>query len=274
MTNRGRPSAAPRVHGLGPAAAFPALVVVTPIAALLWRLPWSSLIDRLNSSVLLHALWISLFTTTVATIGATVWGTAAGVYLHFGRLRWANALRAAAHAVTVMPPVVGGLVLLLAFGRAGIVGGPVFRAVGISLPFSTAGVIAAQLFVSMPFVVMSVDAALEQHGTTTLDAARVCGVGTSAALRRAVLGAIRPAIVAGSAMAWARALGEFGATITFAGSIPGRTDTLPLAIYGALDSDPRTALAMAAVLMVIAFGGLWILRSRLGPRGTWTPRWT
>ena len=146
----------------------------------------------------------------------------------------------------VLPPVVGGVVLFFSFGRRGLVGQYLDRWFDVRLPFTTWGVVVAQTFVSMPFLVITVEAALRQLDRRYEDAARTLGGSRWYMFRRVTLPAIRPALVAGAVLAWARALGEFGATITFAGNFPGTTQTMPLAAYLALETDPQAALVLAS----------------------------
>jgi molybdate transport system permease protein len=162
----------------------------------------------------------------------------------------------------VLPPVVGGVALFFALGRRGLVGQYLDRWFGITLPFSTAGVVLAQTFVSMPFLVLTVEAALRQFDTRYEDAARTLGAGRWHAFRRVTMPSIRPALVAGAVLAWARALGEFGATITFAGNLPGTTQTMPLAVYIALERNTSEAIVLSLVLIAVSFAVLIGLRDR------------
>jgi molybdate transport system permease protein len=156
---------------------------------------------------------------------------------------------------------VGGVALLLAFGRRGLVG-QWLADIGIQLSFSTAGVILAQSFVALPFFVLSVEAALRQLDIEFAEVAHVHGASPTRVFLSITLPSISPAIAAGAVLAWARALGEFGATITFAGQLEGRTQTLPLAVYDLLDRDPAEAIVLSAVLVVIAVVVLVALRDR------------
>jgi molybdate transport system permease protein len=161
----------------------------------------------------------------------------------------------------VLPPVVGGVALLLAFGRRGVVG-QWLADFGIQLSFSTAGVILAQFFVSLPFFVLSVEAALRQMDIEFAEVAQVHGASPTRVFTAVTVPSIAPAIAAGSVLAWARALGEFGATVTFAGSLQGRTQTLPLAVFNLLESDPADAVVLSAVLVTLAVAVLVVLRDR------------
>jgi len=152
----------------------------------------------------------------------------------------------------VLPPVVGGVALLLVLGRRGLVGQYLVAWFGISLPFTTAGVIVAEAFVAMPFLVISVEGALRAADPRYEEAAATLGAGRWMTFRRVTLPSIAPGIVAGTVLCWARALGEFGATITFAGSLQGVTRTLPLEIYLQRETDPQAAVALSLVLVVVA----------------------
>jgi molybdate transport system permease protein len=162
----------------------------------------------------------------------------------------------------VLPPVVAGVALFYALGRKGLVGQYLDRWFGFTLPFTTNGVIVAQAFVAMPFLVITVEAAFRQLDTRYEDAARTLGGSRWYVFRRVTLPAIRPGLVAGAILAWARALGEFGATITFAGNFPGRTQTMPLAIYLANETNPDEAIILSLVLIGVSFAVLVGLRDR------------
>ena len=162
----------------------------------------------------------------------------------------------------VLPPVVGGIALLTAFGRKGIVGQYLYDWFNISLPFTRSAVVMAQVFVAIPFLVLAVEASFRQSGRELEDAARTLGASPSRVFFTVALPAARPAIVAGLALAWARSLGEFGASITFAGSFPGRTQTLPMAVYELVSVDYRLSLVLSLVLIFISVGGLATMRDR------------
>ena len=168
----------------------------------------------------------------------------------------------------VLPPVVGGVALLLAFGRRGLLGQYLDSWFGITLPFTTAGAVLAEAFVAMPFFVITAEAALRAADRRYEDAARTLGASGWTVFRRVTLPAVWPALAAGAALAWARALGEFGATITFAGNFPGTTQTMPLATYLALDSNPEEALILSLVLIAVSFAVLVGLRDRWLGTGT------
>jgi molybdate transport system permease protein len=164
--------------------------------------------------------------------------------------------------------VVGGVALFFSFGRRGLFGQYLDQWFGITLPFTTAAVVIAQTFVAMPFLVLTVEAALRQLDRRFEDAARTLGASRWYVFRRVTLPSIRPALVAGAVLAWARALGEFGATITFAGNFPGTTQTMPLATYLALETNPDEALIISLVLIAVSFSVLIGLRERWLGSGT------
>jgi molybdate transport system permease protein len=162
----------------------------------------------------------------------------------------------------VLPPVVGGVALLLALGRNGLVGQWMYRWTGVTLPFTTAGVVVAEAFVALPFLVISVEGALRAADLRYEDAAATLGASRWTTFRRVTLPLIAPGIGAGAVLCWARALGEFGATITFAGNFPGRTQTMPLAVYLALETDPQAAIVLSLVLLAVSVVVLAGLRGR------------
>jgi molybdate transport system permease protein len=162
----------------------------------------------------------------------------------------------------VLPPVVGGVALLLAFGRRGLAGQIPYQAFGIQIPFTTTAAVMAETFVAMPFLVIAVEAGLRSLDPRFEEAARTLGANSWTVLTRVTLPLIRPAIVSGAVLCWARALGEFGATITFAGSFPGRTQTVPLAVYLALETRPEGAIALSLILLAVSLAILIGLRDR------------
>jgi molybdate transport system permease protein len=176
-------------------------------------------------------------------------------------------LRALVTVPLVLPPVVGGVALLLVLGRQGVVGHWLFAAFGLSIPFTTTAVVIAETFVAMPFLVISVEGALRAADSRYEDAAATLGADRWTTFRRVTLPLVAPGVAAGAVLCWARALGEFGATITFAGNFPGTTQTMPLAVYLALETDPPAAIVLSLVLLVVSVVTLLLLRERwLGRR--------
>ncbi len=233
-----------------------------PIIALAIRAPWSNTWSTLRTGESLDALRLSLITSLAATAVAL----ALGVPLAWVQARVAYPGKRVVRAVTtlpmVLPPVVGGAALLLAFGRRGVVG-PALADVGVHLPFTTGGAILAEAFVAMPFLVLTLEAAFATSDRQLEEAAQMLGAGPWRVFRRVTLPLVRPSLVAGAVLCWARALGEFGATITFAGNLQGRTQTLPLFVYVKLQgADADAAVVLSLVLVAISLAVLIALRDR------------
>ncbi|SUZ68537.1 uncharacterized protein METZ01_LOCUS21391, partial [marine metagenome] len=240
-------------------------VVAAPLIALLWRVPWSDLPQLLSTEVVVDALILSTLSSICAAGAALVLGTLIALQLSNMRGAAASTLRALVTLPMVLPPVVGGAALLFAFGRNGLVGETINNATGLVLPYSLAGVVIANTFVATPFVVLTIESGLRSLDPRYELAAATLGAGPMRTKFGVVLPMIRSSIVAGTFLAWARALGEFGATITFAGNIPGRTQTLPLAVFVAMETDRGAALAMSLLLVVISLTVLVALRDRWWP---------
>jgi molybdate transport system permease protein len=244
----------------------PALVaivfLVLPLIGLVVRAPWRSLDRVLAESQVVEALRLSLFCASAATVLSLVFGVPLAWVLARARFRARGLLRALVTLPLVLPPVVGGVALLLAFGRQGLVGQYLDSWFGITLPFTTAGVVVAETFVAMPFLIVTVEGAFRTADRDYEEAAATLGASRLTVFRRVTLPLIGPSLVAGSVLCWARALGEFGATITFAGNFPGRTQTMPLAVYLALQSDPEAAIALSLVLLAVSIAVLAGLRER------------
>lgn len=238
------------------------VLVLLPVAALIARAPWSSALDILgepaNRTALRLSLVVSLWTLALCIVlGFPIAWLIARVEFPGRRL-----VRALVLLPMVVPPVVGGVALLVAFGRRGLVGQWLDRWFDVQLAYTTTAAVMAATFVSLPFFVVTVEAALRGVDRRYEDAARALGARPGTVLWRVTLPSIRGGLVAGSALAWARALGEFGATITFAGSFEGRTQTMPLAINRALDTDVRAAILLSLVLLAVSVGVLASLRDR------------
>lgn len=249
---------------------FPAIVIALlaiaffalPLAGLISRAPWSDALTILRSHAVLEALRLSIVCSLCATILSVVLGLPVAWLLARRRFFGRSIIRALCTLSMILPPVVGGVALLYALGRRGLVGQWLYRWFDVQLPFSTAGVVVAQTFVAMPFFIVTVEAAIRQADPGYDDAARTLGASSWYSFRRVTLPAIRSALVAGAVLSWARAFGEFGATITFAGSFPGKTQTLPLSVYLALDVDPRQAIMVALLMVAVSFAVLVALRDR------------
>ncbi|MBB5926272.1 ABC transporter permease [Streptomyces echinatus] len=236
--------------------------LLLPLLALLVRAPWRSLPDQLTSTEVWQALQLSLVSATAATAVTLVLGVPLAWLLARTEFPGRGLVRALVTLPLVLPPVVGGVALLLALGRNGVIGQWLDSWFGITLPFTTTGVVVAEAFVAMPFLVISVEGTLRAADPRYEEAATTLGASRFTAFRRVTLPLIAPGIAAGSVLAWARALGEFGATITFAGNFPGRTQTMPLAVYLALQNDPEAAIALSLVLLVVSIAVLAGLRDR------------
>ncbi len=233
-----------------------------PFVGLLWRAPWRDAWPLLRSSDALDALKLSIACSLWSTGLSIVFGVPLAWLLARVRFPGRSAVRALCTLSMVLPPVVGGVALFFALGRRGLVGQWLDRWFDIRLPFTTTAVVVAQTFVAMPFLVVTVEAALRQLDPRFEDAARTLGASRWYAFRRVTVPAIRPALIAGAVLAWARALGEFGATITFAGNFPRTTQTLPLLTYLKLESNPPEAIIISLVLMAVSFAVLIGLRDR------------
>lgn len=236
-----------------------------PVVGLLQRAPWSSLDDLLGRRAVLDALRVSLTVSAVAAAIVVVLGTPLAWMLVRVDIPMRRLVRALVVLPMVLPPVVGGTALLFALGRRGLVGQWLDRWFDITLPFTMAGAVVAATFVALPFYVMTVEGALRTMGDDLEQIAGTLGASPLTVLRRITLPRLLPAMGAGLALAWARALGEFGATITFAGNLPGRTRTLPLATFQALESDPEAALALSLVLLAVSLVVLLPTRDRWLP---------
>ena len=247
---------------LGVPAAVGAAFLVVPLVALVVRAPWGRLGSLLAAEEVGQALRLSLVCATLATLIALVLGVPLAWVLARSQGRWVALLRAMVTLPLVMPPVVGGVALLLAFGRTGILGRPLDAWFGITFPFTTAGVVMAEAFVAMPFLVVSVEGAFRSADPGFEEAAATLGASRLTTFVRVTLPLIRPALVAGLVLCWARALGEFGATITFAGNFPGVTRTMPIEIYLAFDRNPDAAVALSVVLLAVSIAVLVGLRDR------------
>jgi molybdate transport system permease protein len=236
--------------------------ILLPLIGLLERSPWSRLSSVLASDAALEGLRVSLIVSFGAAGLSLLIGVPLGLVLGRASFPGRSVVRALSLLPLVLPPVVAGLGLLTAFGRRGLLGGPA-RAVGLELPFTTAGAVVAATFVSFPFLVLAVEAGLRSLDVRYEGAAASLGAGRWYVLRRVTLPLLGPQILAGTTLAWARALGEFGATITFAGNFRGETQTLPLAVFESFQSDPAAATLLSLLLVLLSLGVLVALRGRL-----------
>jgi molybdate transport system permease protein len=243
-----------------------ALVLGLPVLALIGRALLSgSLATAAGLPVVADALTLSLLTTGASLVLTVAFGLPLALVLARGHVRGAALIETIIDLPIVLPPSVAGLALLLLLGRRGVLGGPL-AALGIELPFTTAAVVIAQAFVSAPLFIRSARSGLAAVDREMEDAARVDGASERQVVTRIMLPLAAGSLASGLVMAWARSLGEFGATIMFAGNIEGKTQTLPLLVYGEFQSGSLDAsIAAATVLVVAAFGVLAAVRL-LGPR--------
>lgn len=248
-------------------AALAFLFLALPLIGLLLETPWLRLPEILASDTAQEALRLSLLTSVMAAAVATILGVPLAWVLARKSFRGQRLVRGIVLLPLVLPPVVGGVTLLTAFGRRGLFGQYLYDWFGIQLPFSTAGVVMAEAFVAMPFLVITVEGALRGIDSRYEQAARTLGAKPRTVLMRITLPLISASLIAGIVLAWARALGEFGATITFAGNFPGVTQTVPLAVYSSLDVSRDEAIALSVLLLAVSLTVLVSLRGRfLGGR--------
>jgi molybdate transport system permease protein len=238
------------------------LLVGLPLLALILRAPWGRLATILTGETALVALRISLIVATSAAAISLLAGFPLAWALARGSFRGKTILRALVVLPLVMPPVVAGVGLLAAFGRKGFVGSWLFDVLGVQLTFTTGAAVLAAAFVSFPLAVLALEAGLRGLDERLDDAAATMGASRWYVMRRVTFPLLRPQIAAALVLSWARALGEFGATITFAGNLRGRTQTLPLAVFERLQSDENAAFALSVLLIAVALAVILSLRGR------------
>jgi molybdate transport system permease protein len=236
--------------------------LLLPLVALVVRAPWSTLPRELAKPEVLEALRLSLVTSVCATLVCVVLGVPLAWLLARTQFPGRPVLRALVTVPMVLPPVVGGVALLMLLGRSGLLGGRLDAWFGVSLPFTTAAVVVAQAFVALPFLVIAVEGSLRGADRRYEVAAATLGASRLTVFRRVTLPMVAPGVVAGGVLCFARALGEFGATITFAGSFPGTTTTMPILVYLRLQSQPSTAIVLSLVLLLVSVLVLGSLRER------------
>jgi molybdate transport system permease protein len=233
--------------------------VTVPILALLVSTSPDDLMRALRHPMMASSLWLSVRTTLITLALVVITGTPLSWWLARARRPWARTIETLVELPIVIPPAVVGVALLQAYGRQGLVG-PWLADIGVTLPFTTGAVIAAQIVVAAPFYIQLVTAGFRKVDDDLLLVAETLGASPGTAFLRVAVPTTLPAMMAGAALCWARALGEFGATLFFAGNLMGRTQTMPLAIYSALEADLGLARALALVLGGTAFAVLLVLR--------------
>ncbi len=246
-----------------PSAAGFALVLL-PLVALADGVQWSRFLTAVRTPASQDALWLSLRTATASTVLCVLLGVPMAAVLARSRWRGLPLLRAMVLLPLVLPPVVGGIALLYTFGRQGLLGKQL-EAAGIHIAFSTTAVVLAQTFVALPFLVLTLEGAMRTAGNRYEQIAATLGARPTTVWWRVTLPLLRPALLSGAVLSFARALGEFGATITFAGSLQGRTRTLPLEIYLEREADPDAAVALSVLLVIVAVLIVLIAYRRSGP---------
>jgi molybdate transport system permease protein len=232
-------------------AAAGALFVVLPLAAMVSRVDWGDFVGLVTSESSLAALRLSLRTSLASTLICLLVGVPMSMVLARTSFRGQDLLRSLVLLPLVLPPVVGGIALLYTFGRRGLLGESL-EVLGLQIAFSTTAVVMAQTFVALPFLVVSLEGALRTAGQQYEVVAASLGAGPTTVFRRVTLPLVLPGLASGAVLSFARALGEFGATITFAGSLQGVTRTLPLEIYLQRETDADAAVALSLVLVVVA----------------------
>lgn len=243
-------------------AAIGGLFLVVPLIALVLSTPWSDLGRLLSDPVVREAIWLTVLTSGLTVLACLVFGTPLAWVLARVHFPGRNLMRAVVTVPLVLPPVVGGVALLAALGRTGLIGEPLRSATGLTIPYTTAAVVLAHTFVSLPFFVLSVEGALRTAGERYDVVAATLGADRWTTFRRVTLPLALPGLVAGAVLAGARSLGEFGATITFAGNYPGTTQTVPTLVFQVLQEDPATARALSMVLLLVSVLVLALLRDR------------
>jgi molybdate transport system permease protein len=241
------------------------LFLTMPLLGLVVRAPWRTIPDQLRDPAVADALRLSMVCASLATLVCLVLGVPLAWLLARVSFPGRQALRAVVTVPLVLPPVVAGVALFEVLGRHGVVGRSLETWFGITVPFTTAAVVIAEAFVAMPFLVLAVEGALRSTDRRYEEAAATLGASSWLIVRRVTLPAVAPGVAAGAVLCFARALGEFGATITFAGSFPGRTRTMPIQVYEALQTDPEAAIALSLVLLLLSLAVL------IGLRGRWAP---
>ena len=236
------------------------VLLLVPVVALIANSAPADTLAAMRDPIFLRALWLSARTTTVSVLIVAVLGTPLAWWLARSRARYASLVEALVHAPIVLPPAVIGLGLLHAFSRTSLLGGAL-NAAGLQIVFTTTAVIVAQTVVAAPFYVQAAAASFRRIDSDLVLVARSLGHGPWSVFRSVVLPTARAGILGGLALAWARALGEFGATLLFAGNLTGSTQTAPLAIFAALESDVRVATALALVLCAASIAVLVLVRN-------------
>ncbi|MCB9832574.1 MAG: molybdate ABC transporter permease subunit [Planctomycetes bacterium] len=239
--------------------------LLLPLLGLLGRAPWGEVLAAVRRPEVVEALLLSLRCSLAATALAALLGLPLAFWLAGPGSLTRQLVRILVTLPMVLPPVVSGVALLLAFGRNGLVGGFLVESFGFGLPFTSWGVIVAECYVALPFFVLTAEGGLRARDRRPEEAAATLGARPVTIVARITLPALLPTLSAALLVSWARALGEFGATITFAGNLAGSTRTMPLAVYAALETGPETAIALSLVLVAVSAGILVLMRKHWFP---------
>ncbi len=239
------------------------IFLALPIAALLVRSSPAELLNNLGSPGVAKAMAVSLKTTLISIVAIVILGTPLAYLLGLRNFPGKRLVETLVDLPTVLPPSVAGVALLVAFGRRGLLGAGL-EALGVDLAFTQVAVVMAQMFVAAPFFIRTTAIGFAAVDRELVQAAMLDGAGSWKLLREVILPLASPSAVSGAVMSWARALGEFGATIIFAGNYPGRTQTMPLAIYIGFEVDLNTALTLSVILILLSFVSLWLIRTSIG----------
>jgi molybdate transport system permease protein len=239
-----------------------AVALVVPLVALVVDAPWDRLLGRVSSPASRAALWLSLWTSTVTAVLCLLLGIPLAWLLARVPFPGRSLLRGLVTVPLVLPPVVAGVALLSAFGRTGLLGTPLRELLGVQIPYTSTAVVLSHVFVALPFFVITVEGAFRGTPIELETTAATLGADRWTTFRRVTLPLALPGVLAGTVLAWARSLGEFGATITFAGNYPGSTRTMPLEVYTQLQADRDAAVALSVLLLVVCVAVLALLRDR------------
>jgi len=254
-------------------AVLAAVVVVLPLLAMVLRVAWAQFLPLVTSGPSLPALGLSLRTSAASTVLCVVLGVPLALVLARDSFRLQGLLRSLVLLPLVLPPVVGGIALLYTFGRQGLLG-QALEVLGLRIAFSTTAVVLAQTFVALPFLVVSLEGALRTSGSRYEAVAATLGARPGTVFRRVTLPLVLPGLASGAVLSFARSLGEFGATLTFAGSLQGVTRTLPLEIYLQRETDPAAAVALSLVLVAVAVAVVALAYRQPAKSRPWTAKRT
>jgi molybdate transport system permease protein len=247
----------------GALAILASFLLIAPMIALLAKVPWSSFTSRLTHDQSVSAIQLSLWSSLLAAGISVVLGVPLAWVLARGNERITNILRPIVLAPIVLPPTVAGMALLALLGRDGLMGKYIYQATGWSMPFTSVAVVVTGVFVGMPFLALIVESNFRHLPKDLEEAAMIDRASTRDVFSLVALPQMRNGIATGAVLAWARALGEFGATMMFAGSLPGRTQTWAMQVYIDMDIDTGSAYSLSAVMLVIAVSVVFALRKPL-----------